>query len=572
MYINFRIHEKKIILLVFFAFTFLYYKPTITLSDQHIPPPQEQQPTEPGTIEYPLPTKSPSTQDTDIKLPQKEFPTKYKYDVPQKPPSTKDQKDIEIQKQPGTQLDHPIPVDPGIRIPEKYLPPKTPEEPGIPPMTPPGEEDDYIEIQQDPKAGEGEKPPPTKTRPRKPKPTPTPGEKPPPTTGVKVPPTEPQAPGSTNFCKDEKGKTYKNGESRDLKKKEKIWTDVFDDNKTAKIHIKYTPVLPRGSKEAKKGAKALSDVTDFISDVLGTVSKATAGRLEFLVAYLKVETDAANAAINNGLRRNKQLSTAFVNLTVMWPTQEIHGHCIPTVKCNNGKWEPTGIRWVEKTTVDTRPESDTKDRIKFKDVHISKIGSKVFGSQNHPVVSKIKKNLEKFKKNRCMGVTHPISSKPSVIVPPPPKKVEPKNDCNKLKKEIERLKGELSKANTDLKIFQSNKQKELNKAKSDLNNAKVELKKAESAERVIVANILSIDRMNAAANITKKQYNKLKKKYNKELRAAKARVQAAKEAIEAANAIINSLNNKEFALQKKVNSINRKLQEKQREYNRKCKK
>jgi len=114
-YFNFP-EKKKLFLLLSFVFTLVFYKPILTLSDQHIPP-QEQEPPPSETIEYPSPKQIPPTQDTV------EFPTKI--EVPQKLPSTKDIKDIGIQKQPtgGTQLEQPIPV-PGVEFPSKYTPVK----------------------------------------------------------------------------------------------------------------------------------------------------------------------------------------------------------------------------------------------------------------------------------------------------------------------------------------------------------------------------------------------------------------------------------------------------------------
>jgi len=124
--------KKKLFLILSFIFTFLFYKPAITLSDQHIPP-QEQQPTQTETIEYPSPIQIPSPQDTQIISPQDtppseglEFPTKYEGTIQ---PGKKDL-DIEIiQPSDGTQLEQPIiPATPGggVTIPERYSP-QTPE-------------------------------------------------------------------------------------------------------------------------------------------------------------------------------------------------------------------------------------------------------------------------------------------------------------------------------------------------------------------------------------------------------------------------------------------------------------
>jgi len=108
---NFRFPEKKKLFLVLsFVFTLVFYKPILTLSDQHIPP-QEQEPTPSETIEYPSPKQIPPTQDTV------EFPTKI--EVPQKLPSTRDLKDIPIETQApsgDTKLKQPITV-PGVELP-----------------------------------------------------------------------------------------------------------------------------------------------------------------------------------------------------------------------------------------------------------------------------------------------------------------------------------------------------------------------------------------------------------------------------------------------------------------------
>jgi len=121
--------KKKLFLILSFIFTFLFYKPAITLSDQHIPP-QEQQPTQTETIEYPSPKQIPSTQGTEIIAPQEtqpsggiKFPTKYEGTIL---PGKKDL-DIEIiQPSDGTQLEQPITV-PGVELPSKYTPIKPTE-------------------------------------------------------------------------------------------------------------------------------------------------------------------------------------------------------------------------------------------------------------------------------------------------------------------------------------------------------------------------------------------------------------------------------------------------------------
>jgi len=126
--------KKKLFLLLSFVFTLVFYKPILTLSDQHMPP-QEQEPPPSETIEYPSPKQIPSTQETEIISPQEtqpsegiEFPTKI--EVQQKLPSTRDLKDIPIETQTptGTEIKEPIKV-PNINFPSDRFTPKTPVAP-----------------------------------------------------------------------------------------------------------------------------------------------------------------------------------------------------------------------------------------------------------------------------------------------------------------------------------------------------------------------------------------------------------------------------------------------------------
>jgi len=132
-YFNFP-EKKKLFLLLSFVFTLVFYKPILTLSDQHMPP-QEQEPPPSETIEYPSPKQIPSTQETEIISPQEtqpsegiEFPTKI--EVQQKLPSTRDLKDIPIETQTptGTEIKEPIKV-PNINFPSDRFTPKTPVAP-----------------------------------------------------------------------------------------------------------------------------------------------------------------------------------------------------------------------------------------------------------------------------------------------------------------------------------------------------------------------------------------------------------------------------------------------------------
>jgi len=118
--------KKKLFFLLSFVFTLVFYKPILTLSDQHIPP-QEQQPTQTETIEYPSPKQIPSKKDTEIISPQDtqpsegiEFPTKYEGTIQ---PGKKDLDIKIIQPSDGTQPEQTIPV-PGVELPSTFTPTK----------------------------------------------------------------------------------------------------------------------------------------------------------------------------------------------------------------------------------------------------------------------------------------------------------------------------------------------------------------------------------------------------------------------------------------------------------------